>query len=171
MQRALVAAAFLAVLASPAGAVDRSSAPDSDRETIVPDWAAKPSAEDMEREYPPEAVEKGVSGYAKIRCTVEPDGTLLDCDILEERPDGMGFGPATIKATRYFRMKPYKAALIRNQLPQVVIPVRWEMPKPPAPAAQSASNAASAQDRQLSDSAFLTFIAFVLIAIVFAVLS
>lgn len=139
MHRTLMAAAILAALSMPAGADTRSGDPAAHKSEIHLDWAEMPNADDLIRVYPPEARERGVSGDTRIQCTVEPDGTLVDCDVLAETPQAMGFGAAAIEASHRFRMTPYKAALIHGQLPRVIIPMHWVVAPTPEKAAPPSS--------------------------------
>lgn len=135
MRRALVGAVILAALSTPVRAEPRSGAPPAHESAIHLDWAEMPNADDLERIYPPEARERGVSGDTRMQCTVEPDGTLVDCETLEEKPQGMGFAGAAIQASRRFRMTPYQSALIHGQLPRVIIPIHWVVAPTPEKAA------------------------------------
>ena len=61
-----------------------------------------------------------------MRCVVDVIGHLRDCEITEEHPAGQGFGAATLKAARYFRVKP----ATRDGHPveaTITIPMRWKM--------------------------------------------
>lgn len=145
MRRALIGALLFTALAAPVSAVPRSRTAPADQTAIHLDWAALPNAKDLERDYPREAQERGVSGDTQIECSVEPDGTLAECETLEEKPPGMGFAQAAIEASRKFRMTPYRAALIHGQLPHVIVPIHWEVaPTTQGSAAPSSRAAASA---------------------------
>ncbi|HET9160090.1 MAG TPA: TonB family protein [Caulobacteraceae bacterium] len=72
----------------------------------APDWDVRPSSEMMERHFPPIAVTFGISGSARITCKVKIDHTLTDCRVIEERPEGLGFGKAAVETAQEFRMKP-----------------------------------------------------------------
>jgi protein TonB len=50
-----------------------------------------------EDSYPTRAANDEVEGVATIECTVQPDGALADCLVLNEKPVGYGFGAATVK--------------------------------------------------------------------------
>lgn len=76
-------------------------------ETYVgPDWARRPSGEDMARHYPDRAQRLGLKGSATILCTADIDGRLRNCTVASETPPGMGFGEATLALSREFRMRP-----------------------------------------------------------------
>lgn len=71
-----------------------------------PDWAVKPTGDDMERFYPAKAKAENVSGRATIACEVAVDGALVGCRAKSESPDGYGFGDAAVSLGGIFRMKP-----------------------------------------------------------------
>ena len=71
-----------------------------------PDWAQKPSGEDMQRFYPERAQAESVSGRATIGCRVTAEGLLTACTVKREAPRGQGFGQAAIALSSIFRMKP-----------------------------------------------------------------
>ena len=103
MRTLIAAAAALAGLAWGAG----SLAGDAGSVVTNPDWAHKPTGDEIARHYPDEAADRSVSGRATVTCTVGVDGRLRDCKAISEWPVGMGFGVAVEKmAVREFRMKP-----------------------------------------------------------------
>jgi TonB family protein len=101
---------------------------------VNPDWRYRPDGEVLAQAYPREAMEKGLSGKATIRCVAAPDGLLQDCVVLSEEPAGAGFGAATLSVAPHFQMNP----AIRDGVPQastVRIPLVWLMPEGSEPAA------------------------------------
>jgi TonB family protein len=93
----------------------------------TPDWVKKPDASTFARLYPGRASVAGVQGRVVVDCEVEVDGTLGDCQVLSEDPPGWGFGDATIKAAKSFRMRPQT----RDGAPQggarTKIPINWRL--------------------------------------------
>jgi TonB family protein len=71
-----------------------------------PDWAARPSANDVARFYPPVAQLMQLSGRAEVSCAVTTQGALSGCATVAETPVGMGFGAAALSLSALFRMKP-----------------------------------------------------------------
>lgn len=71
-----------------------------------PDWAEKPSGEDMERFYPEKAKTENRGGRATLICMVTAQGTLVRCSVSDETPKGYGFGRAALSLSEMFRMKP-----------------------------------------------------------------
>lgn len=47
-----------------------------------------------------------VAGSVNLRCDVSSDGDLSGCDILEEKPQGHGFGAAAVEAAHRAKMCP-----------------------------------------------------------------
>ncbi len=41
-----------------------------------------------------------------MKCTVTSKGTLTACQVLSETPEDYGFGDATLKIARFFKLKP-----------------------------------------------------------------
>ncbi|WP_197026660.1 energy transducer TonB [Caulobacter sp. UNC358MFTsu5.1] len=71
-----------------------------------PDWAVKPTGDDMERFYPAKAKAENVSGRATIACEITAEGALVDCKAKNESPKGYGFGEAAVSLGGIFQMKP-----------------------------------------------------------------
>jgi TonB family protein len=71
-----------------------------------PDWAEKPTGEDMERFYPEKAKTEDRGGRATLTCTVTAEGTLVRCSVFDETPKDYGFGQAALSLSKMFRMKP-----------------------------------------------------------------
>ena len=71
-----------------------------------PDWAEKPTGDDMERFYPEKAKTENRGGRATLTCVVTAEGTLVRCFISDETPKDYGFGQAALSLSKMFRMKP-----------------------------------------------------------------
>lgn len=89
------------------------------------DWLKRPSADDLTAVYPTEALKRQVGGAAVIDCVVAVQGTLKDCVVQEDSPQGLGFGGAAIALTPQFLMRPALRAGA-PVLSTVRIPIRWE---------------------------------------------
>lgn len=94
-----------------------------------PDWARKPSGEDMARYYPDRAQRMEVSGRATISCTVTEQGTLENCTVVSESPADMGFGDAAIRLSRLFLMKPRTLDGSPVAGGQVTVPLVFQVPQ------------------------------------------
>lgn len=71
-----------------------------------PDWIRMPTAREMERRYPKNAIERGIEGSATLACLVSASGTVGSCQVVAETPKGQGFGNAALKLAPSFVMKP-----------------------------------------------------------------
>ncbi len=102
-----------------------------------PDWVAKPTGEDLTKEYPPLAALLKLEGFATMECTVAADGVLGGCSILRESPVGMGFGEAALDMAALFKMRPQTVNGVPVGGASVVIPLRFALPaegvSPPRP--------------------------------------
>lgn len=71
-----------------------------------PDWVRMPTAREMERRYPRNAIERGIEGSATLACLVNANGSVSGCQVVGETPKGQGFGNAALKLAPSFVMKP-----------------------------------------------------------------
>jgi hypothetical protein len=92
-----------------------------------PDWTRLPTGDEFADLFPDGARAKGISGEAVIQCKAAPDGALTDCVMLREAPLGLGFGAATLKSARHFRMRPTLADGKTVDGAIVLIPVKWQL--------------------------------------------
>jgi His-Xaa-Ser repeat protein HxsA len=97
-------------------------------EITRPDWARKPSGDDMARYYPDRAQRMEVNGRATIRCTVTTKGTLENCVVTSETPEDFGFGDAALRLSRLFRMKPLSLDGLTATGKTVVVPIVFQVP-------------------------------------------
>ncbi|HYE42595.1 MAG TPA: TonB family protein [Caulobacteraceae bacterium] len=89
-------------------------------------WTQKPSSPDLARYFPARAAEMGVSGRVVLRCFVNAEGTLRDCDVAEETPKGWGFGGAGLRLSGKFRMRPRTIDGASVEGAQVSIPISMQ---------------------------------------------
>lgn len=94
-----------------------------------PDWARRPSDEDIAQYYPDRALRTETNGRAILSRTVTAWGTLADCEAVSETPQNYGFGEAALKLSRIFRMKlrtfdgePVEGGAVR-------VPIEFKLPR------------------------------------------
>jgi len=71
-----------------------------------PEWLERPSASQVARAYPEEALRRSMGGAVVLSCQVTAAGAVEACDVASESPAGVGFGRAALTLSRDFRMKP-----------------------------------------------------------------
>lgn len=93
-------------------------------------WKDRPSGESVNRLYPEAAMKAGVGGKAKVRCTITVEGELKDCAVVEETPEGFGFGEASVRllATSRFNPKTIDGKPVESEK---VIPMSFAKPEGP----------------------------------------
>jgi len=72
--------------------------------------------------FPSMAQTSGVGGVCIIRFVVDETGTTTDVTIYQERPEGLGFGEAGVKAMRAMKFKPgrQRDRYVKVQMQQVI---------------------------------------------------
>ncbi len=98
-----------------------------------PDWARKPSGEDMMRFYPKAAADSGVEGAATLHCEVAATGDLVGCRADSETPTGQGFAEAALALAPTFKMKAQTKDGVPVDGGKINIPIRFRLPKPQNP--------------------------------------
>ncbi len=58
------------------------------------------------RYYPQGALARHHTGIASALCTIDGDGILSDCNLVEESPEQEGFGEALLKLVEDIRIEP-----------------------------------------------------------------
>ncbi len=92
-----------------------------------PRWVKRPSGEAFDRNYLHQAKLSGVEGHAVMRCVVDENGKLRDCEILSEEPPGKGFGAATLRLAPEFQMTTATEDGRKTGGARVDIPVSWKL--------------------------------------------
>jgi protein TonB len=98
----------------------------ADALTLRPDWTSLPSQADIERAHPPRARANNVEGGAALDCAVTATGSLKDCQIISESPEGWGFGEATLKLAPLFALSVPPG---RAQLERIRVPLKFRLPE------------------------------------------
>ncbi|WP_304167839.1 energy transducer TonB [Phenylobacterium aquaticum] len=106
-------------------------APPVTRPSVItnPDWARRPSGDDISRYYPDRASRMSQDGRATISCSVTAKGTLENCDVVSEDPADFGFGDSALRMSKLFKMKPKTADGAPVEGGTVRIPIRFTLPK------------------------------------------
>jgi TonB family protein len=97
------------------------------------DWTRKPTGEDVARFYPERGKNTQTSGRAIVDCDVTADGLLDNCRVVEESPANYGFGDATLKLSRIFRLNPKTVNVNDPNLNRVIMPIVFAFPGKPSP--------------------------------------
>lgn len=98
--RVLAALVLTAAMAAAAAAA-------SPKKVITrPDWARKPTGDEMAALYPRRAQDERRSGRVRMTCKVKADGALIDCKANQADPKDYGFEQAALELSKMFLMKP-----------------------------------------------------------------
>ncbi|WP_165842831.1 TonB family protein [Phenylobacterium deserti] len=95
---------------------------------VDPTWLRRPGPNDLRAAWPKGALEKRLEGRALIGCVVTAQGTLTQCQVLEETPAGSGFGGAALSLTPQFLMKPATQDGRPVEGGRVRIPIQFDLP-------------------------------------------
>lgn len=106
-------------------------APEVKRPSVItsPDWARRPSGDDIARYYPDRAQRMSVEGHATLNCAVTARGTLENCSVTEETPSNQEFGSAALKLSKLFKMRPLTKDGAPSEGGSVRIPLAFKLPK------------------------------------------
>ena len=91
-----------------------------------PVWVRAPSFSDWTHAYPPQAA--GVEGYAAAHCRVLRTGYLVECGIVREVPEKLGFAAAARSLTGKFQLSQDLATAPHRTPIWVDIPIRMSPP-------------------------------------------
>lgn len=98
-----------------------------------PDWARKPTGDEMETLYPQKAQDEKRSGRVRITCKVKADGSLVDCKAHHADPQGYGFEEAALALSKMFVMQPKTIDGQAVDGGTVTIPLVFAVPEPSQP--------------------------------------
>ncbi len=120
---------------------------------LTADWLQQPDRWQIVSAGPWAIRAMSLRGAARLRCDVVATGSLESCSVLGETPRGLGFGPAALGLSGYYRMQPLPPG---NGRASVELTIRFPEPSavpppfPPQPAWDSdPSEARKALGRQL----------------------
>ena len=105
-------------------AIDPPPAPPSSSRLTHVVWLEQPDAEDFIRLYPPRAWQEGMSGQVTLDCIVAGNGQL-SCAVTAEDPVGYGFGDATLRLAREWRVAPATSAGEATAGGRIGRTIRW----------------------------------------------
>lgn len=78
------------------------------RAVVQPRWIRGPDPTKVLSVYPEAAIAAGVkTGLGVAACTIARDGSLTDCKVAREDPQGFGFGEAAVSVAMIMRMSPW----------------------------------------------------------------
>lgn len=77
--------------------------------------------------FPSRAAEKGATGTAVVACMVLANGGLIDCAVVAEQPQGLGFGEAALKSLDQARLEPVLYKGIPTPGGPLYIPFRFAL--------------------------------------------
>jgi protein TonB len=66
-------------------------------------WLEQPDARDYARYYPPRAMDRSQEGRVTLDCLVDAGGRI-SCSVTSEDPPNWGFGEASLRVARHFRV-------------------------------------------------------------------
>lgn len=95
---------------------------------LKPVWVDRPPMAVASRLYPVALAEAGGGARTVVSCVVAGDGTLSDCNILEDSRPGLGAGEAMLKLMPRYRMKPVDANGRSVVGERIRMPMLWVAP-------------------------------------------
>lgn len=98
---------------------------------VQPDYRLKPDARDILQFYPKAAAQKALPGQATIDCAVDIKGSLTDCTVFAEDPNGVGFGDGALKASSLFKLRPMTVDGVPTGGAKVRITIQFHGASPP----------------------------------------
>lgn len=94
-----------------------------------PQWAALPSAHDLEDVIPPDAAKAGAqTARVLLTCKVAAAGRLEGCLVERETPEEKGFGLSALRLSRAFALTTWTSEGLPTIGGRVRVPIRFEIP-------------------------------------------
>jgi TonB family protein len=102
----------------------------SAREPVIenPVWLEEPNAAAFRENYPSQAADQAVEGFATIECFVRLDNRL-DCSVTAEGPASWGFGDAALAISRTFRVGPARVDGVAVEGGRIRRTIRFVLPE------------------------------------------
>lgn len=115
---------------TPPAAGPSSASPTSTAPGVIgnPVWISRPTPEQVGRLYPARAADRGITGAATLWCGIRANGTMTDCQVVDESPAGWRFGAAALSMAQYFRISPRTIDGKPVEGSRVRIPVVFSLP-------------------------------------------
>lgn len=132
--RVALAAAAAAILAAPAANAASSSWSKLftvDARVFTPlgkglRWTKWPPDSEIFASYPEQAYREHLHGSAIVECVTTAEGALKDCTIVEEAPEGKGFGAATLAVVSRFEFGPKERLTPELAGKKLRVPAAWQ---------------------------------------------
>ena len=80
-------------------------------------------------QYPPQAQTRGKEGYAVVEVTITSTGGVRAPILIEEFPEGWGFGKAAVKAALKLKYNPRVVDGVEQEVPNVLYKFKFQMAK------------------------------------------
>jgi len=112
---------------------DNAPAPSGPLSISHPDWVRRPNGSDLAQAYPSQAFKQGLGGQVLMSCKVTASGSMSDCSVLREQPEGLGFGQAALSLAPDFKMRRTRVDGQSVEGRTVQIPMRFALARPPPP--------------------------------------
>lgn len=88
-------------------------------------WTKRPPNSAVFALYPEAAFRDHVSGVSLLECTTTARGTLTDCTVIEEKPEGQGFAQASLAVLALYEFGPLDHLTPEMVGRRVKAPIIW----------------------------------------------
>jgi periplasmic protein TonB len=107
-------------------AVDPPPAPPTPAVLTGVTWLTRPDGRDYARYYPSRAMEREQEGRVVLDCLVSGDGRI-SCSVISEDPPNWGFGEASLRIAREFRIAAQTGDGRPTNGGRVRVPITWRL--------------------------------------------
>lgn len=101
-------------------------APPAPPQITPADFIQRPNGADFAKFYPSRAAEREKEGRVVLDCTVNANGSL-SCSVASEDPSGWGFGEASLKIARQFKVRPKLEDGRPTDGGSIRVPISWRL--------------------------------------------